>query len=90
MDLFRLKAHELHEKLTRREVSAEEITRSVLDRTDKTDTVIRSFITRTSEAAIAKAKTVDEKIARGEVVSPLAGIPGALKDNMCTKGTKTT
>lgn len=90
MDLFRLKAHELHEKLIRREVSAVEITRSVLDRTDKADSVIRSFITRTSEAAIAKAKTVDEKIARGEAVSPLAGIPGALKDNMCTKGTKTT
>jgi aspartyl-tRNA(Asn)/glutamyl-tRNA(Gln) amidotransferase subunit A len=90
MDLFRLKAHELHEKLIRREVSAVEITRSVLERTDKADSVIRSFITRTSEAAIAKAKTVDEKIARGEAVSPLAGIPGALKDNMCTKGTKTT
>ena len=90
MDLFRLKAHELHEKLTRREVSAVEITQSVLARTDKTDTVIRSFITRTQDAALAKAKTVDEKIARGEAVSPLAGIPGALKDNMCTNGVKTT
>lgn len=90
MALFKLKAHELHEKLTRREVSAVEITRSVLERADQVDQRIKSFLTRTPELAMAKAKLVDEKIARGEVVSPLAGIPGALKDNMCTNGIKTT
>ena len=90
MDLFRLKAHELQQKLSRREVSAVEITQSVLARADKVDSTIQSFITRTPEAALAQAKRVDEKMARGESVSPLAGIPGALKDNMCTKGVKTT
>ena len=90
MDLFRLKAHELQQKLSRREVSAVEITQSVLARADKVDSTIQSFITRTPEAALAQAKRVDEKLARGENVSPLAGIPGALKDNMCTKGIKTT
>ena len=90
MDLFRLKAHELQQKLSRREVSAVEITQSVLARADKVDSTIQSFITRTPEAALAQAKRVDEKLARGEDVSPLAGIPGALKDNMCTKGVKTT
>lgn len=90
MDLFRLKAHELQQKLSRREVSAVEITQSVLARADKVDSTIQSFITRTPEAALAQAKRVDEKLARGESVSPLAGIPGALKDNMCTKGIKTT
>lgn len=90
MDLFKLKAHELQQKLSRREVSAVEITQSVLARADKVDSTIQSFITRTPEAALAKAKRVDEKLARGESVSPLAGIPGALKDNMCTKGVKTT
>ena len=90
MDLFRLKAHELQQKLSRREVSAVEITQSVLARADKVDSTIQSFITRTPEAALAQAKRVDEKLARGESVSPLAGIPGALKDNMCTKGVKTT
>ena len=90
MELFRLKAHELQQKLSRREVSAVEITQSVLARADKVDSTIQSFITRTPEAALAQAKRVDEKMARGESVSPLAGIPGALKDNMCTKGVKTT
>lgn len=90
MDLFRLKAHELQQKLSRREVSAVEITQSVLARADKVDSTIQSFITRTPEAALAQARRVDEKLARGESVSPLAGIPGALKDNMCTKGVKTT
>ena len=90
MDLFRLKAHELQQKLSRREVSAVEITQSVLARADKVDSTIQSFITRTPEVALAQAKRVDEKLARGESVSPLAGIPGALKDNMCTKGVKTT
>ena len=90
MDLFKLKAHELQQKLSRREVSAVEITQSVLARADKVDSTIQSFITRTPEAALVQAKRVDEKLARGESVSPLAGIPGALKDNMCTKGVKTT
>lgn len=90
MDLYQLKAHELHEKLVRREVSAEEITRSVLDRTTKVEDTVRAFITPMPDIALVKAKAVDEKLARGEKLSPLAGIPGALKDNMCTNGVKTT
>lgn len=90
MDLFRLTAHELHEKMVQREVSAVEITQSVLDRADKTDPIIRSFLTRTPEQALAKAGAVDEKFAKGGILSPLSGIPGALKDNMCTRGIKTT
>lgn len=90
MDLFRLKAHELQRKLSRREVSAVEITQSVLARTERVEPSIRAFLTRTPDTALAQAKQVDEKLARGEAISPLAGIPGALKDNMCTKGIKTT
>ena len=90
MDLFKLKAHELHEKLKRREISAVEIVRSVLHRADKAEPLVHSFITRTQEAALEQAGAIDAKIANGAEVAPLAGIPGALKDNMCTKGVKTT
>ena len=90
MNLFQCKAHELHEKLIRRDVSAVEITRSVLERTDKVEGTVQAFITRTAETALVRAKAVDDKIARGLEISPLAGIPGALKDNMCTNGVKTT
>ena len=58
MELFRLTAHELHDKLTCREVSATEITRSVLDRTEKAEPKIRSFITRTAETALQQAAAV--------------------------------
>ena len=90
MDLFTLKAHELHEKLIHREISAVEIVRSVLKRTDQVETLVHSFITRTQESALERAGEVDAQIAQGAKISPLAGIPGALKDNMCTKGIKTT
>lgn len=90
MDLFRMTAHELHERLMRREVSAAEITRSVLDRAEKVEPAVRAFLTRTGGPAMEKAAAVDAKIAAGGEVAPLAGIPGALKDNMCTKGVKTT
>ena len=70
MDLFRLKAHELQQKLSRREVSAVEITQSVLARADQVDSTIQSFITRTPEAALVQAKRACR-----------TGTPGANKSN---------
>ena len=51
---------------------------------------MRAYITLTKETALAQAKKVDEKIRLGENIQPLAGIPGAVKDNLCTKNIKTT
>lgn len=90
MELYRLKAHELQDKLRNKEVSATEITQSLLQRIDAVEGKVQAFITQTREAALAQAKRVDEKIARGEKLAPLAGLPGVLKDNICSKGTKTT
>ncbi len=90
MELYDRTAHELHSLLLNKEVSAEEITRSVLERNDQVEESVRSYITLLPEMAIAKARAVDKKISRGESISPLAGIPGAIKDVLSTKDIETT
>ncbi len=90
MELFKYTAHQLHEKLVSKEVSAVELTQSVLDRVDTVEKDVQAYITQTRAEALAQAKAVDEKISQGQAISPLAGIPSAVKDNMCTKGVKTT
>ena len=90
MELFKLTAHELHQKLVNKEVSSVEITESVLARIDAVEDKVQAYVNQTRELALAKARQVDEKIKNGETISPLSGIPGAIKDNMCTKGIKTT
>jgi len=90
MELFKYTAHQLHEKLVSKEISAVELTKSVLARVDAVEKDVQSYITQTRESALEQAEAVDAKIGQGQAISTLAGIPGALKDNMCTKGTKTT
>jgi len=90
LELHKLTAHELHAKLAAREVSAAEITAAVFNRIDAVEDKVRAYITQTRDLAMAQAKAADAKIVRGEDIAPLAGIPGALKDNMCVKGVKTT
>lgn len=90
MDLCHLTAHELHKMLTNREVSAVEITKSVYDQVDKVESVIHSYITLTKDDAFETAEKVDKKIASGEKISSLTGIPIAIKDVMNTKGVLTS
>ncbi|MHB1043352.1 MAG: Asp-tRNA(Asn)/Glu-tRNA(Gln) amidotransferase subunit GatA [Eubacteriales bacterium] len=90
MDLYRLTARELHELLVKREISAVEINEAVFGRIDAVESKVNAYITPTRQDALEKARLVDRKIASGEPLQPLAGIPVAVKDNMCTKGTRTT
>ncbi len=90
MELYQLTAHELGRLIKDKKASAVEITGSLLDRIEKLDSSLESYITVCGEEALKRAQSVQDKINRGESVSPLAGIPMALKDNICTMGIKTT
>lgn len=81
---------ELHSQLIRKERSATEITREAFERISKLEPKLRSFLSVTEDRALAQAKAVDAKIAAGEEIGLLAGIPVAVKDNMCTRGIPTT
>lgn len=90
MELSGKTAHELKDLLNKGEVSSVEITKATLDRISAVEERIGAYVTVTAEEALKTAEEVDRKRAAGEAVAPLAGIPLALKDNMCTKGTRTT
>lgn len=83
-------AHELARALARREVSAEEVTQGYLDRMERLEPHLKAFLTRTPELALEQARAVDRRRAQGEALHPLAGIPVAVKDNLCTEGVPTT
>ena len=82
MDLYKLTAHELHEKLVNKEVSSVELTNAVIARVDAVEDQVNAYVTLDKENALAQAAKVDAKIAAGEKIVPLAGIPGAIKDNI--------
>ncbi|MBD2138430.1 Asp-tRNA(Asn)/Glu-tRNA(Gln) amidotransferase subunit GatA [Anabaena sp. FACHB-1237] len=80
----------LHEQLINKESSAVEIAQDALKRIEVLEPKLRSFLTITKEQALAQAAAVDQKIAAGEEIGLLAGIPIGIKDNLCTKGITTT
>jgi aspartyl-tRNA(Asn)/glutamyl-tRNA(Gln) amidotransferase subunit A len=89
-DLIRQSAATLAAAIARKEVSSEEVTRAHLDRIAEVDERVHAFLYVDPEASIARAREVDQQIAKGELSSPLAGVPIALKDLLATKGVPTT
>jgi aspartyl-tRNA(Asn)/glutamyl-tRNA(Gln) amidotransferase subunit A len=81
---------ELHQQLINKERSAVEITQEALDRIQTIEPKIHSFLHITSDRALEQAHQVDAKIAAGEEIGLLAGIPIGIKDNLCTQGIPTT
>ena len=76
--------------LENKEISSVELTEAVFDRIDKVEDKVNAYVTLNKENALKTAAEIDEKRANGEKLSPLAGIPVGIKDNISTKGLSTT
>ncbi len=80
----------LHKLISSGEVTSVEVTEAVFERIDEVEDTVKAYLFLDREGALKKAAKVDLNVARGEEIEPLAGIPVAIKDNMCTKGIPTT
>jgi aspartyl-tRNA(Asn)/glutamyl-tRNA(Gln) amidotransferase subunit A len=78
------------ERVVRGEITAVAVATAALARIDATDPKLHAFLTVTRDVALEQARAVDAKRARGEPLGPLAGVPVALKDAICTRGVRTT
>ncbi|MCK5241454.1 Asp-tRNA(Asn)/Glu-tRNA(Gln) amidotransferase subunit GatA [bacterium] len=85
-----LSAKQIHEKIIAKEITATAVCEAALQRIHSTDSQVKAFLAVDEQGALAAAKAVDRKLAKNEPVGPLAGVPIALKDNLCTKGFPTT
>ena len=90
MDLMSMTAVELGKKIKAGEVTVMEATEAALARIQTLDSDYNCFVTVDAEGARKQAEAVQKKIDDGEQTGPLAGVPVAIKDNMCTKGLLTT
>lgn len=89
MDVTKLKVREMREMLDKKQISASELAGEYINRIKEFDGKVESYITVTEEQALSSAKLIQDKINKGDV-TPLTGIPMAIKDNICTDGVKTT
>jgi len=90
MNITELTVHELQEKLNNKELTITDITKAYADRINEKEKDVQAFVTTLTDEAISQAKDIQEKVNNGEVTGKFAGIPIGIKDNICTKGTKTT
>ena len=90
MSLMNLTAVELGKKIKNKEVTVVEATKAALDAIDAKEEKVNSFVTVDREGALKRAEEVQKLLDDGKLDGPLAGVPVAVKDNMCTEGMLTT
>lgn len=90
MSLTNLTAAALSEKIRAKEASVEEAVKDALAQIRKKEPAVHSFVTVDEQGALEQARKVQERIDRGELTGPLAGVPMAVKDNLCTEHLLTT
>ena len=90
MEITDLTVHELKKKLEKKELTVTEITEAYIDRINEKEPEVNAFVTTLTKEALAQAQAIDEKRNNGQAGSDFAGIPIGIKDNICTKGVKTT
>ena len=90
MDILDLSAVELSAKIKSGEVTATEAVEAVFAQIEQKEDTLNCYVTLDKEGALKAAEEVQKKIEAGELTGPLAGVPVAIKDNMCTEGMLTT
>lgn len=90
MDILNMTALEIGLAIKEGKITSVEATKAVIDAAKAIDESINAYITLCADEALAKAAEADKRIAAGELTGPLAGVPIAIKDNICTKGVKTS
>lgn len=83
-------ALQLAEKIKHKEISVTEAVQATLEQIHQAEPEIHSYVTLDEEGALKQAAEIQEKMNRGELEGPLAGVPAAIKDNLCTEGLRTT